>query len=70
MSVSAHKVKDCTDETLRRWHCGCGYANVGYDPCFGCHCRAPRQVRRNTVVIPAPISPVVVRLAEEDGPEP
>jgi len=37
-----------TDETLYWWHCDCGYANVRYDPCFGCHCRAPRQVRRNT----------------------
>jgi hypothetical protein len=37
-----------TDETLYWWHCGCGYANVRDDPCFGCHSRAPRQVRRNT----------------------
>jgi len=37
-----------TDETLYWWHCPCGYANVRYDPCFGCHSRAPRQVRHNT----------------------
>jgi hypothetical protein len=37
-----------TDETLFWWHCRCGYANVRYDPCFGCHIRAPKQVRRNT----------------------
>jgi hypothetical protein len=37
-----------TDETLFWWHCRCGYANVRYDPCFGCHTRAPRQIRRNT----------------------
>ena len=37
------------DETLFWWHCRCGYANVRYDPCFGCHTRAPRQVRHNTV---------------------
>jgi len=36
-------------ETLRLWHCPeCGYANVGYDPCHGCHKRAPRRVRSNT----------------------
>lgn len=37
-----------SDETLFCWHCRCGYANVCYDPCFGCHIRAPLQVRRNT----------------------
>jgi hypothetical protein len=37
-----------SDETLFWWHCRCGYANVRYDPCLGCHCRAPRIVRRNT----------------------
>jgi len=36
-------------ETLRLWHCpACGYANVGKDPCLGCHKRAPRRVRDNT----------------------
>jgi hypothetical protein len=36
-------------ETLRLWHCPeCGYANVGKDPCAGCHKRAPRRVRANT----------------------
>jgi rubrerythrin len=36
-------------ETLRLWHCPeCGYANVGRDPCAGCHKRAPRRVRSNT----------------------
>jgi len=36
-------------EDLRLWHCPeCGYANVGMDPCLGCHKRAPRQVRTNT----------------------
>ena len=37
-----------SDETLFWWHCRCGYANVRYDPCFGCHIRAPRSVRQNT----------------------
>jgi rubrerythrin len=36
-------------ETLRLWHCPeCGYANVGMDPCLGCHKRAPRRIRSNT----------------------
>ena len=35
-------------ETLRHWHCRCGYNNVGYDPCAGCNRRAPRRVRSNT----------------------
>jgi hypothetical protein len=41
-------------ETLRQWHCWCGYTNVGFDPCAGCHRPAPRQVRRNTRARPTP----------------
>ena len=44
----ARRRRKRTDETLFWWHCRCGYANVRYDPCFGCHSRAPRQVRTNT----------------------
>ena len=43
-------------ETLRNWHCWCGYTNVGFDPCAGCHRRAPRQVRNNTRARPAPVA--------------
>ena len=49
------------DETLRLWHCPeCGYANVGSDPCAGCHKRAPRRVRANTKIY----------LAEREGERP
>jgi hypothetical protein len=46
--VSLLRRRRNSDETLFWWHCRCGYANVRYDPCFGCHIRAPREVRRNT----------------------
>jgi len=58
------------DETLYRWHCRCGYANVGYDPCFGCHCRAPRQVRANTVAHPPAPSPVDAMVASAGSTPP
>ena len=35
-------------DTLRHWHCMCGYHNAGADPCAGCHRRAPRWIRANT----------------------
>src|SRR5260221_14431933 len=43
-------------ETLRNWHCRCGYTNVAHDPCKGCHRRAPRQVRCNTHARPQPVA--------------
>ena len=41
-------------ESLRYWHCGCGYSNLAFDPCAGCHRPAPRYVRRNTRARPMP----------------
>ena len=35
-------------QTLRHWHCRCGYHNAGFDPCAGCHRRAPKWIRINT----------------------
>jgi hypothetical protein len=35
-------------DTLRHWHCECGYHNAGADPCIGCHRRAPHWIRHNT----------------------
>ena len=35
-------------DTLRHWHCECGYHNASADPCSGCHRRAPRWIRANT----------------------
>ena len=35
-------------DTLRHWHCRCGYHNAGFNPCSGCHRRAPRWIVRNT----------------------
>ena len=40
-----------TGETLYHWHCVCGYNNVGFDPCAGCHRRAPRRIRANTTAL-------------------
>jgi hypothetical protein len=46
--MAGRRPRQRNEETLFWWHCRCGYANVRYDPCFGCHSRAPRQVRANT----------------------
>jgi hypothetical protein len=35
-------------QTLRHWHCRCGYHNAGVRRCSGCHRSAPRWVRINT----------------------
>jgi len=43
-------------ESLRYWHCGCGYSNLAFDPCAGCHRPAPRYVRRNTRARPMPVA--------------
>ena len=69
-------VPTLSQETLRRWRCPCGYSNVGYNPCAGCHRPAPRPVVANTdttptVGVPSPHNPLLAELlaARDSWPE-